>query len=436
MQETPAPILFKCRMCGLESPLKEAFIQHKGLFLGSAQTYCFECSAKRQWRSLLVGLLVMMVVAAMLYLVMPTGFFGRVLLQMLAALLVLLVPLIVLHELAHVLAARLVGLRVFQVHIGAGPLVGSARFFHVRWHLHWLPVSGATVVAGPQMPAYRWRQFLVLLAGPAMHALLILVSWRLLLDWSLEAVGGPLHILVTLLFWINIALMISNLIPRRVAISTGIAGTDGGAMLKLLFKPGDLQHSYHRAYYVHEVVDAVDRGDFDAARRWSEDGSSRYPQDALIANAVGYMLISAGDYQAARQTFLRVLAFDGLEEVVRAMGMNNVAYTNFMLADPTLQSEAGSFSEEAYARMPWEPAVVGTRGAVLIWLGQYDEGLILLRQALVKTPDRRNRAANASILAWGEHLRGGYKESQKYLDLARKLDPKSPALARVLPDIG
>jgi hypothetical protein len=436
MQDSPAPDLFKCKLCGLESPLKDAFIQHKGWFSKRTTTVCFQCEVKRQWRSMVRAILLMLAAGVLLYLIMPYGFFGKALLQALGTMLLVLVPLIIAHELAHALAARLVGLSVFQVHIGAGRVLWSARFLKTRWFLHLLPVSGATVAAGPDLPGYRWRQFLVLLAGPALHAVLSLCSWWLLSTWSFERFGSPLHSLVLLLFWMNILLLVSNLIPRKVALSSGVAGTDGGAILKLLYRPDELLRQYHRAYYVHQVVDAVDREDLAAARRWSDEGAQRYPEDALMINTSGYALIAAGDYAAGRAAFRRVLQFENLEEVVRAMGENNVAYANFMLADEALRAEADEYSAEAYGKIAWEPAVVGTRGAVLLWLGRIDEGIELLKQAMLKTSERRNKAADAAFIALGEYQRGNPGEAQKYLDLARKLDPNSPALARVLPEIG
>jgi hypothetical protein len=434
MSNTLPPELYKCKMCGLESPLKEAFIHQKRLFLGT-RSFCFECGVKRQWHSLLRTIILTVAAAGLLYLILPGGFFGRMLLQTLALTLLVLIPLIVAHELAHVVTGWLVGQSVFQVHIGAGKVLWSRRFLNARWYLHLLPVSGATVVTGPDMPGFRWRQFLVLLAGPALHALLMLVSWRILLVLPYEWTGGPLHTLVMLLLWMNGLLLISNLIPHKVAVSSGIAGSDGESMLKIIFKPDELLRKYHRAYYVNEVVDAVDRADLAAARGWSEQGAGVYPQDALMTNAIGYARIAIGDYQAARDAFMRVMQFEGLEEVMRAIGMNNVAYANFMLADTGLRDQADACSAEAYSKIPWEPAVIGTRGAVLLWLDRYDEGIDLLKRAMLKTPDRRSQAADACFIALGEHLRGNQAESQKYLDLAKKLDPNSLALPRVLPII-
>ena len=46
-----------------------------------------------------------------------------------------------------------------------------------------------------------------------------------------------------------------------------------------------------------------------------------------------------------------------------------------MLADPTLLEEAERFSRQALGELPWLSYVRGTRGSVLIELGQIDEGV-------------------------------------------------------------
>ena len=61
--------------------------------------------------------------------------------------LVLMIPLILLHELAHALVAHLLGQRVFAIHLGAGNVTFTTRFLGMRWYLRQFLVSGMTIVA-------------------------------------------------------------------------------------------------------------------------------------------------------------------------------------------------------------------------------------------------------------------------------------------------
>ncbi len=95
--------------------------------------------------------------------------------------------LIVIHELGHLAAARLAGMRVERFSVGFGPVLWSRRRGDTEWCLSALPLGGYVRIAGMAPgeeidPADRgayanhpaWHRFLVILAGPAMNYLLAL----------------------------------------------------------------------------------------------------------------------------------------------------------------------------------------------------------------------------------------------------------------------
>jgi hypothetical protein len=71
------------------------------------------------------------------------------------------------------------------------------------------------------------------------------------------------------------------------------------------------------------------------------------------------------------------------------------------------------------------PAILGTRGTVLVELGQFEEGIALLKRAMSLHTDKQGKAANACHIAIGEWRRGSPSAARKYLATARTLDPKS-----------
>jgi len=104
--------------------------------------------------------------------------------------------------------------------------------------------------------------------------------------------------------------------------------------------------------------------------------------------------------------------------------LENIAYTNILINRVDLLQEAAIYSAEAYQNAPWEPAIIGTRGAVLVELGQLDEGIMLLKVAMAKHSSAQGKAANACHAAIGESRRGNVSESQHYFHIARSLDPQ------------
>lgn len=340
------------------------------------------------------------------------------------------IPLTLLHELAHALAAHALGFRVFAIHLGLGKVLFSHRIAGINWIIHLIPSSGVTLVSGPEMPRYRLRIFLIHLAGPAFHGLLIAFLLRTMTPASIYS---PWY---WLLVWTNILLLGFNLLPYKAHVAVGQAGTDGWAMLKAPGLTDKELRERQASFYIQETIIAVEDGNLKKALESAEKGLALFPQDPNVRNTLGYVYVHLNDYQRARQIFTQTLSTSqGLPFATKALLMNNVAYANLALDDPALLPEADIFSEQASQTMSWEPAILGTRGGVLVALDRVDEGLELLKSALQKNPDKSGKAIDACLLAWGEWKRGNQQKSDSYLALARDLDPNSYLLKQILKKI-
>ena len=70
------------------------------------------------------------------------------------------------HELGHVGAARLVGMKVVKVVLGSGPIVVARQWHDVRLELRRFMLAGGTTFAYHQIEMPRkWRQLALLLGG-------------------------------------------------------------------------------------------------------------------------------------------------------------------------------------------------------------------------------------------------------------------------------
>ncbi len=150
-----------------------------------------------------------------------------------------------------------------------------------------------------------------------------------------------------------------------------------------------------------------------------------YPNNPIILNALGIVFLQWGDFLKARTIFVTLFqASETLKPSLKFTLMNNIAYTNILINRVDLLQEAAIYSAEAYQNAPWEPAIIGTRGAVLVELGQLAEGIMLLKVAMAKHSSAQGKAANACHAAIGESRRGNVSESQNYFQIARSLDPQ------------
>ena len=137
-------------------------------------------------------------------------------------LLVVFFPLIVLvHEAGHAVAALLVGHRVLEVKIGAGPKV---TVWHGRWRLvlGLFPLGGHVMAGSSDPSGYRAKRFAITAAGPAMNALMF--AFAPLIDASSSALRD--------FAIVNACVLIFNLFPYSIRTPYGRQRTDGLGLVR------------------------------------------------------------------------------------------------------------------------------------------------------------------------------------------------------------
>ena len=138
---------------------------------------------------------------------------------------------VALHELGHAVASSLVGGRVRQVRIGAGPHLGTRQAFGAEVVLRVLPTDGCTMCEPPTGTALRGRLIVRAGAGIFVNAGLIAVALTMLSGyWAL------------MIAVVNGYMLVSNALPHTAPIAEGAFPSDGLALLRLLRAPAPAAH--------------------------------------------------------------------------------------------------------------------------------------------------------------------------------------------------
>jgi len=410
----------KCDRCGLQSDVEQAFSIEKH-FLRGPKHYCPDCTVKRQARSLLMLLALMLMLGLFAFALDPSSRKAAIILDI--GLVVLsFIPMIVIHELAHAGVARLLGMRVFGILIGVGKSIWSGKFFGINWVINRLPLSAITSVGTGPVSGARWRLFFVYLAGPASNALLAFLFYILARTLPISPTSYPTAIGLVV---VNVILLTFNLLPRKVSVLTGMQGTDGWHLFRMPFIDDSELMKHYVGYYAAEALQSYAENDFEKASAWVDKALELDANSGPARNVQGIIQLARREYHDARETFTRLLVSEDTEQPgFRYILLNNIAYLDALLNDPSLLPEADEFSSEALKHLPWMPAVIGTRGTVLVELGQFEEGIELLKKAMDLHTDKQGKALNACHLALGEYRRGDANTADKYLSTAKTLDPE------------
>jgi len=362
------------------------------------------------------------VVIASRFNLQPTGSFDP-------WLLLVFFPLIVLaHEAGHAVAALLVGHRVLEVKIGAGPSVTA---WQGRWRLvlGLFPLGGHVMAGSSDPSGYRAKRLAITAAGPAMNALMFAVAPLI------DASSSTLRDFAI----VNACVLISNLFPYSVRTPYGPQRTDGLGLVHTV-SDSEWQLAEERSGFAVARAMLVDqRGDREEVRRITDEAEAMNSRSVVLRTWLGYRAIKDQGYVSARTIFRELVDEDrkmsvaGLgqrDDVSRGIHLNNLAWCDLMLDDPALIEEALSSSAAAIDLLPGHPAIRGTRAFALILGGRPGEGIDLGHAAYAKTKEAQTKALQACVLAIGYARKWRFGQAARWIDLARRADPSCSLLGR------
>ena len=423
----------KCDRCGVETSIEGAFYRIEVPRSSRVLRHCPECwmkVTKGAYKRTLVSYAICGIIS-LLFLWLPEDKTFGVFLLNLLLFYVSMIPATLPHEFGHAFAAQACGCRVYHVIIGLGATVYERTFCGFNLQFKTIPFGGFAIWAHRTTSSYRRKQLLAIFAGPLANLLLagaILLLWpEHALDFNVMGGVQP----ASMFLLANLFLFAFNLWPRRIHTVFGDIPNDGLSIWKTLRLSDAEIAATPLAYFNAESRMALQQGNFERACKILNAGLDLYPDNLSLLSCLGMTLLADERFMEARDVFLPILNRPNLPATYRCLMLNNIAYANTFLGGAALINEADRFSEAAMKELPFVPAYRGTRGTVLVEMGRLEEGIALLKEAMEKHSDNKSKAADACHIAIAEKRRGNLEECNKFINLAKKLDPKCPLLKRV-----
>lgn len=448
MDELARPML-RCARCGFVSAEPQAFIALRRRFRSVHDSYCRKCWREhfvRKNRRVVRSIGLALVVGIGVLVFTPRSPATETLialgwLEVNVALMLLLWPLnVALHEFAHALTAKAVGMQLFQVHIGHGRALLRLRVAGIDVHINSMLFLGGLTYAGHVTPhGLRLRQAAYVAAGPAANLMLagILVTvagWMGSGEDLVRLVQGP-AILQGLLL-VNLAMGIASLFPVRVNTAAGVMSTDGMKLLALLrVKPGFTEVNLLNRWILGSSF-AVQDEDYALAEEAAMEGLELDPEHPALLNNLGIAKLGRHEFEQGRTIFMKVLARrEGSPQPGNASSLaeslNNVAYADLLIGGEDRLREALDYSRRACELVPREPGYVETRGCMLIEAGRYEEGRRWLAGATRYVVGVQAEAIHHAYLALADN-RLGDAAAEAHLQMARRGSIEHPLLQRIL----
>ena len=384
---------------------------------------------------------------------------------------------ILLHELGHLCTGALLGLDLWSLHVGKGRQLGRFRTrggFEWKWRV-W-PSGGHVLALHREEKTFRWRQFVLVSAGPLVDGLVIVAVGAGFLHSARAHALPPLSglsrgLAVYFVFVVLVLPMLNGLIPQRIVRGNQLLHTDGWWMAKVFFLPDatvretlfghacrrvacfweakqkarsvEELKSALRLYPEHELPlslleTRLHRLADDPAAEGDGTEHVLTLSRSLPAEAVGEawaahaaVLAVVGRLDQARADCAAVLA-QTTEPADRASVLDAFACLPLLhLGGRAFLPEAKEWCREALLLAPDRLTLRGTWGALLVEQGQAQEGAAILREVFARTALKQDRGIAAFFLALAARKLGDRPEMQRRRQQASRLCEVPALLVRL-----
>jgi len=209
-------------------------------------------------------------------------------------------------------------------------------------------------------------------------------------------------------------------------------GSDGWNLLTIPFRREAQLLPLIDAYTNWAALRLVTSGRSAEAMAKVEEALRQSPRSTVLRVGYADMLVHSQRWPEAVERLRPLIDDDEVRKtlpLMRPILANNLAWALFMMDDPALLAEADRMSKEALAAASDNPAMHGTRGAVLVALGHIDEAEARLRVAFDGNGPK-NQAFNACLLAMVCAARGDRAGAVEWGEKAGGLEAECALLGR------
>jgi len=337
------------------------------------------------------------------------------------------VPMLVLHELGHALAARLLGWRVREIVIGFGRTLWQFSYGETLVKIKMAPIEGYVLPAPTEPGNARLKSMLIYAAGPG--AELLLLAFLVAVLGRDTVFNDSDQVSLIALKTLAVVIVVGagfNLLPFR----TEGAVSDGLGILSSPFLPDEVIEMRLLTFEMREIQALLDKGRAAAAVDRIRTLREKFPTNSWLALMLATALAADGKADEARSYVRDNLANGGLTDELRRAWLAVQAEIelessepDFLVLDLALQ--------KALKLTPEAPDLLAIRGASWILRGRYEDGGNQLELAWRRNDGSADDPMMLAYLAIAAHKLGEPGAASHFRDAFEQTN-RSVALSRIV----
>ncbi len=377
-------------------------------------------------------------VVAFLVFVNESGTMGtKPLLLAIPAFLIFLYLNIILHELGHVIAARVARIGISKVVIGTGREIARTAILGFPWVITSNPMGGYTVPSGIEGRFLRPRLLFFVAGGILFQAFLILLCIGLLQIGLRAFVIYKSVDLLVIFILSSLAVLYFSLLPMKAPYQETKIASDMLRIFKLLFGSNEALEPFRAIGLLDEAFRYFTKKDYEKAAGLLNQCIQKHPGQINAKINLSVALIKLMRLQDAKELLIASIEEKHDDEYDVPI-YNNLAWVLLLENNAKTLVEADLYSKRAFEMNPDLPPIRGTRGCVLILQGTVDEGIsLLLKNVYSRRPidSKGNHPIWFCFIAYAYYLKGEKDKVRQYLEPIRdyqKWDPDEKFLYEIV----
>jgi hypothetical protein len=304
-------------------------------------------------------------------------------------------PLLLLHELGHALAARLLGWRVSEIVIGFGRELSRFRVGATRVRLRAVPVEGYVLLSPRSTRRARSKQAFIYFAGP-LTELLVLAVLAPLLDFTPPSPSDGVGRIALSSLAVTAALgALCTLFPYR---SLGNPSDGLGVLLSCLSSEQSFRERLSWPF-ISDARRLLSTEQQVAAEQTIQAGLQQHPEDPRLIGLLAVSQAAAGQGERAYATLESLGSPDERPARVRADLLADAAWAVLFARDAHLLADAGRAAESAHELCPDDPHYQILLGRIQLERSRPLEAYACLMSAYKRTRDVDQEAQCVAYLA-------------------------------------
>lgn len=311
------------------------------------------------------------------------------------------------HEMGHFIFGKLAGMSPYLVKVGVGYKLFKVRLFNTMFEFNCIPYGGMTYADILSVEWIKLKYIFFLIGGSLINFILLVAA--------INIAQATENVLLIVPICVEFMFLTFSLIPMGGKVN-GIEQPNDGKQILLVIVTNyknifdSTFEEYKKALFRYE------NNETDSAKTFLSN-DIRILQIFIRAEEQ----LEQGYVAEAVRLFLEVLDFERISDPEKAFVLDRLACIVAMQGYKKYLNDADKWSQEALRLASYSKTLKGTRGAILIELGRYDEGKQLLLPLIEAGNEALDIAISSCYIAKAEYFLGNIEKVNDWLANAKKM---------------